>query len=93
MNIDELIPSDLITIKQAARLVNNTHRCTIRRWILKGKLKAYKLAGSRYLVSRADVMNLIQPHVNHAPDLPPTKRQMTARQEWVQKRLKEIGAA
>ena len=36
------IPNDLITIKHAARLVNNTHVNTIRHWIHKKKLRAYR---------------------------------------------------
>ncbi len=88
--LDDLIPSDLITTKEAARLVNNTHRNTIRRWILSGKIKAYKL-GKRYLLSRADVLNLITPHIVHKPDLPPTKREMTAREAYVDQRLREVG--
>ncbi len=88
--LDDLIPSDLITIKEAARLVNNTHRNTIRRWIQAGKIKAYTL-GKRFLLSRADVLNLIQPHVNHKSDSPPTKREMTEREKYVDKRLREVG--
>lgn len=55
------IPDDLITVKEAARLVHNTHTATIRRWVLNGKLQGYTLAGTRWLVSRADVLALIQP--------------------------------
>lgn len=86
---DEL-PSDLVTIKDAAKLVNNTHRGTIRRWILTGKLPAWKL-GSRFLVSRADVLAMIRPHVNERPQLPATRREMTQREKYVQRRLKELG--
>jgi excisionase family DNA binding protein len=89
-SLDNLIPSDLISIKEAARLVKNTHVNTIRRWIHKGKLQAYKLTGERFLVSRADVLNLIRPHVEHKPELPPTRREMTKRQEYVARRLKEL---
>lgn len=88
---DDELPADLITIKEAARLVNNTHRGTIRRWILKGKLAAWKLAGKTFLVSRADVLRMIQPHRNEEPQLPPTKREKTRREKYVQKRLKELG--
>lgn len=91
MDALDTIPSDLISVRQAAKLVNNTHRGTVRRWILRGKLKAYRLAGSRYLVSRADVLNLIQPHINHVPDLPPTRREMTARDRETNRILREAG--
>lgn len=90
MQADE-IPSDLISIKQAARLVNGTHVATIRRWIHAGKLPAYRLAGTRLLVSRADVLNLIQPHVKHTPSLPPTKREMTQRQKRTRAILEREG--
>lgn len=83
------LPTDLITIKQAARLVNNTHRATIRRWILKGKLRAYTL-GKRYLVSTADVLGMIRPHVPPAPpeNMPIGKRDHDKFQRWVQDVLK-----
>jgi hypothetical protein len=58
-NFMNSIPSDLITVAQAARLVNNTHHAAIRRWILKGKLRAYTLAGG-VVVSRADVLAIMQ---------------------------------
>ena len=54
------IPDDLITVAEAARLANNTHRSTVRRWIAKGKLRAYAIAGARWRVSRADVVVLIE---------------------------------
>lgn len=90
-DLDSLIPGDLISVREAARLVNNCHVGAIRRWILSGKLRGYKLAGYRYLVSRADVLNLIQPHVKHEPELPPTRREMTARQKHVEAHLRELG--
>lgn len=90
MNDDE-IPSDLITTKEAARVANNTHIATIRRWIHSGKLKGYRLAGYQFLVSRADVLNLIQPHVKHKPAAPPTKREMTQRQKRTRDTLEREG--
>lgn len=87
--VDEL-PSDLISIKEAARLVNNTHRGTIRRWILTGKLPAWKLAGRTFLVSRSDVLAMIQPHTIEKTRMPATRRELTGRQKYVQRRLKEL---
>lgn len=55
------LPSDLITVKEAARLAHNTHQSTIRRWVLSGKMPGYRLAGRKFLVSRADVLAMIQP--------------------------------
>lgn len=90
MNTDE-IPCDLITIKKAARLIGNAHSATIRRWIFSGKLKAYRLAGCRFLVSQADVLNLIQPFAKHKPAGPPTKREMTQQQKRTQMILERDG--
>src|SRR5262245_38253240 len=57
----QLVPGDLVTIAQAAKLVNNVHRVTILRWIQKGKLRGFLRAGTRWMVSRAEVLALIQP--------------------------------
>jgi excisionase family DNA binding protein len=95
---DQSIPADLITVAQASKLLNNTHRATIRRWILRGKLRAYTLGGTRWVVSRADVLAMIQPHVagagvsgNQPPSPPPTRREIIAEEAWVDAVLKKHG--
>lgn len=69
-----MVPDDLITPKAAAKLVN-VHISSVYRWVLSGKLKGYRRAGSRYLVSRADVLGMIQPVEVEAPDRPRTRRE------------------
>ena len=48
------IPDDLVSIPYAAR-VANLHHCTIRRWIVAGKLTAYGRQQS-YRVSLSEVL-------------------------------------
>ncbi len=56
------IPADLITLKEAARLARNCHKNTILRWVLSGRLPAWRIGSGRmYYVSRADVLALFQP--------------------------------
>lgn len=55
-------PADLITPRRAARIVG-VHISAIYRYVLKGKLRGWRRAGSRYLVSEAEVRALIQPVV------------------------------
>lgn len=88
-NLDT-IPGDLIDTKAAARLIHNAHIATIRRWIQTGKLKAYRLAGRRFLVSKAEVLQLIQPHVVvNTP--PPITRELTDLQKRTKRILEERG--
>ncbi|MBF6236646.1 helix-turn-helix domain-containing protein [Nocardia otitidiscaviarum] len=55
-------PNDLINLRDAARLADEVHPTTVRRWIGKGMLKAYRRGPSRVLyVSRAEVVSLMQP--------------------------------
>ena len=53
-----MLPADLTTPKMAARLIG-AHVSLIYRAIQDGRLRAYRRAGSRYLVSRADVVGLV----------------------------------
>lgn len=52
-------PDDLIVPLAASKLIRS-HVATIYRLIHSGELRAYK-RGARYLVSRADVLALLQP--------------------------------
>jgi excisionase family DNA binding protein len=54
-----MLPSDLITPKEAARLLR-VHVSTVHRWIRDGRLHAYKRATERYLVRRADVEGMVR---------------------------------
>jgi excisionase family DNA binding protein len=52
---------DLITLRQAAEWVG-VDPTTLRRWIAKGKLPAYRIAGTRNLrLDRAEVEALLLP--------------------------------
>jgi len=53
-------PTDLIRPSEAARLLS-CHVGTIHRWINRGKLPGYDRAGTRVMVSRADVLALVRP--------------------------------
>lgn len=56
------LPEDLIPLKDAARLANDVHPKTIRRWIDRELLKAYRRGHGRALfVSRSEVVALMQP--------------------------------
>ncbi len=93
------IPTDLISVAEAARITHNAHRGTIRRWILQGKLQGYQVAGFRMLVSKADVEALIQPFAPptrgtagfQERGLPDTKRTRTKRQRDAERVLREHG--
>ncbi len=56
------IPDDLISPRAAARLLS-CHVATIHRWIGRGKLRAWTRGENRRLLSRADVLGLLVPHV------------------------------
>lgn len=53
------IPADLVTPKKAAELIAVSAN-TIYRWIEEGKVRAYRVAGSRYRLSRAEVLALVE---------------------------------
>lgn len=48
------LPGDLITPKAAARLLK-VHVSSVYRWILAGKVRAFRRAGARYWISEAEV--------------------------------------
>jgi excisionase family DNA binding protein len=73
------IPSDLIRISRAAKLVD-VNPSTIWRWCHEGRLRSWKLVGSRR-VSRAELMELLRP-VEAAPTpiaTPPAERGIVRR--------------
>lgn len=53
------IPDDLITPKQAAKLLS-VHAVTVYRWIHYGVLPAYRRGRSRFLVSKKDLDCIVQ---------------------------------
>lgn len=52
------LPNDLISPKQAAKIVG-CHAVTVYRWIHYGILPAYRRGRSRFLVSRADLDHIV----------------------------------
>ena len=53
------IPDDLLKPGKAARLVG-VHPATLYRWILHGRLRAWRTPTARYMVSRADVLGFMK---------------------------------
>ena len=54
-----MLPADLTTPKAAARLIGH-HVSLIYRCIADGRLRAWRVAGSRYAVSEAEVRGLVR---------------------------------
>jgi helix-turn-helix protein len=87
------VPDDLIDTKAAARLAH-THINTVRRWMIKRKIPAWRRTG-RWFVSRADILALWQHHAERPQEAkqpaPTTRRHRNARQRWAERVLKEAG--
>jgi excisionase family DNA binding protein len=86
-------PADLMTTKAAARLVNNCHPHTIKRWVYKGRLRGYRIGpGNVLFVSRADILAMIrvvEPKERHP--MPATAKEIRQDEEWVDRALREAG--
>lgn len=82
------LPEDLMTPKQASRLVR-AHVSTVYRWIHAGQIPAYRRGMSRYLVSRADVERMLS-RVVPLPELA-TSADEERRHQEVMQRLREKG--
>ncbi len=65
------IPQDLVTPKQAARMLNR-HTSAVYRWVQSGRLRAFQCAGQRLLISMADLAKVLQPV--EVPQLPSKKQ-------------------
>ena len=87
---DEL-PTDLITIAAAAKLCHGTHVATIRRWILRGKLRGYRIGGRRMLVSRSDLDGMTQLVQPSEPPPYLTGKEARAHAKWADEVLREHG--
>jgi excisionase family DNA binding protein len=91
MNDD--VPTDLIGVVKAAKLIGVQAR-TLRGWVHAGKLAGWRMAGSRILVSRADVLGCIRPvPLRPRPVLVPTAKATAARSKHTQEVLKRNGLA
>lgn len=82
-----MLPADLITPKEAARLIR-THISTIHRWVQSGRLRGWK-RGSRYLISRADVEAMLRP-VTPLPELT-REKELEKRAEKAMEELRRDG--
>jgi excisionase family DNA binding protein len=89
MNDD--VPTDLIGVVKAAKLIGVQAR-TLRGWVHAGKLAGWRMAGSRILVSRADVLGCIRPvPLRPRPVLVPTQRAVAARDRHTEAVLRKHG--
>ena len=85
------LPNDLITPREAARLVR-AHVSTVYRWIHGGELAAYRRGPNRFLVSKEDVEKMVSRVV---PEMTPAQALSSAEEERryqeVMQRLREKG--
>jgi excisionase family DNA binding protein len=88
---DNELPEDLIDIPAAAKLCHGTHRHTIRRWILQGKIPGYRVGQRKMLVSKRELLAIIRPIVPQIQPTVPTAAQKRKHEEWVDARLREEG--
>lgn len=72
------LPTDLVTPKAAAALVGVSVN-SIYRWVEEGRVRAYRVAGSRYRLSRADVLGLVEEVVPPVPLSTPAEDEQAAR--------------
>jgi excisionase family DNA binding protein len=73
------LPDDLVTIPVAAGRLR-VDPSTVHRWIGKGKLRAWRRAGTRRLVSMREVLGLIQPVAKEVARVDGRARKRRARQ-------------
>jgi excisionase family DNA binding protein len=82
---ETIIPADLISPREAAKLLS-TSESTIRRWC-RGKLPAFKVGG-RLRVSRADVMAMFRRVETPGPTIQ-TRAEVEQREKWIDETLKK----
>jgi excisionase family DNA binding protein len=87
------LPEDLVPLGKAATALH-VNRSTIYRWVLGGKLRSWRRAGTRYLVSLADVRELLKPVEHRRRDVSAqgeTERQAEARKRRTDETLRMWG--
>lgn len=57
--MQQAIPNDLVDTRTAARIAG-VHVSSVYRWVLSGRLRGWKRAGARYLISRADLAGMLR---------------------------------
>jgi excisionase family DNA binding protein len=87
------LPTDLVPLSRAATHLH-VNRATVWRWVRKGQLRAWRRAGSVYLVSLADIKEMLQPvrvRVRDVSARGEQARQRAARDAWCDEVLKRHG--
>lgn len=94
-------PDDLITPGRAARILRLNVK-TVYRWIVGDrkadpptppKIRSWKRAGTRYMVSEADVRALLEPTRPDQQPPPESRQQLDARRDAARERLRSQGVA
>jgi hypothetical protein len=90
MDTTTVIPDDLITTGEAARLAR-CHVASVYRWILRKppRLRSWRRAG-RLFVSRAELLGLFRPAAGR-PAETATAQTEADYERWVEKTLREKG--
>lgn len=83
------VPDDLVTTSRAATILKvSVH--TVLRWILAGKVRAWRVAG-RYRVSEADARAMLRPVLAEAEPRERTASEREAASEAARARLRQEG--
>jgi excisionase family DNA binding protein len=80
--------TEYLSPKATAKLLQ-VHTTTIYSWVKSGKLRAFRRAGTRLRIARADVESLLVPVVPAVPV--PTSRELEQRQVQAERQLKAAG--
>jgi excisionase family DNA binding protein len=83
------IPNDLISPNEAAELLG-THPASVRRWLIAGTLPGFQV-GTRWRVSKADVLAFIKPHDPQGQSRPLTVAELREREQRIDANLREAG--
>lgn len=83
------MPNDLLSPKAVARLLS-VSAATVYRWVHAGELRAYRLAGSRYRISRADALAMLV-QCGTAPEPPAPSLDARAASD-AQERMRRAGS-
>jgi excisionase family DNA binding protein len=91
--MDAEVPDDLITTRQAARILR-ADPMTVRRWVLRGRLRGWRRGGGQYLVSERDVRAQLVPARRQAAEVAPVSpRAQAARDRHTAEVLRKAGYA
>lgn len=90
MKKETIIPEDLVTVQEVAKLLN-TSTASVRRWVRVGMMPGFKLGG-QMRISKADALAFLEPVVLDA-DRPrlTTQAEVIARQKADDAILRAVG--